>query len=54
MYYWYKPATMFVEAFLPPIPQSIETGVEEIRIQVAKTLIDNYLCFNISLEMMSS
>ncbi|GBM49987.1 hypothetical protein AVEN_210096-1 [Araneus ventricosus] len=43
--------TMVVEAFLPSVNQSIEIGVEEIRVQVAEPLNDDFLNFGIGSEM---
>ncbi|GBN14458.1 hypothetical protein AVEN_170066-1 [Araneus ventricosus] len=39
---------MVVEAFVPSVNQSIETGVEEIRLQVAEPINEGFLNFGIS------
>ncbi|GBL83829.1 hypothetical protein AVEN_132706-1 [Araneus ventricosus] len=38
---------MVVEAFVPSVNQSVETGIEEIRVQVAEPLNDGFLNFGI-------
>ncbi|GBN04449.1 hypothetical protein AVEN_46916-1 [Araneus ventricosus] len=43
--------TMVVEAFVPLVHQSIKTGIEEIKVQVAETLNDGFLNFSIGSEM---
>ncbi|GBM09584.1 hypothetical protein AVEN_29435-1 [Araneus ventricosus] len=42
---------MIVGVFLRSVNQSIETGIEEIRVQVAEPLIDGFLNFGIGSEM---
>ncbi|GBN33566.1 hypothetical protein AVEN_218046-1 [Araneus ventricosus] len=42
---------MVVEAFVPSVHQSIETGLNEIRIQVSEPLNDGFLNFGIGFEM---
>ncbi|GBL96698.1 hypothetical protein AVEN_111839-1 [Araneus ventricosus] len=42
---------MFVEVFVPSVNQSIETGLEGIRVQVAEPLNDYILNFGIGSEM---
>ncbi|GBO04224.1 hypothetical protein AVEN_216033-1 [Araneus ventricosus] len=42
---------MVVEAYVPSANQFIETGIEEIRIQVAEPLNDGFLNFGIGSEM---
>ncbi|GBN72379.1 hypothetical protein AVEN_149271-1 [Araneus ventricosus] len=42
---------MVFEAFVPSVNQSIETGIEEIRVQVAEPLNDGFLHFGIGSEM---
>ncbi|GBN82727.1 hypothetical protein AVEN_228418-1 [Araneus ventricosus] len=42
---------MVVEAFMPSVNQSIEMGIEEIRVQVAEPLNDGFLNFGIGYEM---
>ncbi|GBN40913.1 hypothetical protein AVEN_64921-1, partial [Araneus ventricosus] len=44
---------MVAEAFVPSVNQSIETGMEEIRVQIAETLNDGFLNFGIGSEMAS-
>ncbi|GBL72479.1 hypothetical protein AVEN_115394-1 [Araneus ventricosus] len=42
---------MVVEAFVPSVNQSIETGIEEIRVQIAEPLNDGFLNFGIGFEI---
>ncbi|GBO44631.1 hypothetical protein AVEN_105683-1 [Araneus ventricosus] len=42
---------MVVEAFVPLVNQSIETGIEGIGVQVAKPLNDGFLNFGIASDM---
>ncbi|GBM24013.1 hypothetical protein AVEN_274423-1, partial [Araneus ventricosus] len=42
---------MFVEAFVPFVNQSIETGKEEMRVQVEEQRNDDFLHFGIGSEM---
>lgn len=44
---------MVVEAFVPSVNQSIETGIREIRIQVSEPGNDGFLNFGIGSEMTS-
>ncbi|GBN94332.1 hypothetical protein AVEN_47723-1 [Araneus ventricosus] len=43
--------TMVVEAFVPSVNQSMETGIEEIRVQVAEPLNEGVLHFHIDSKM---
>ncbi|GBM11463.1 hypothetical protein AVEN_240613-1 [Araneus ventricosus] len=42
---------MVVEAFVSLVNQSIETAIEEIRLQVAEPLNDDFLNFSIGSQM---
>ncbi|GBO22242.1 hypothetical protein AVEN_121008-1 [Araneus ventricosus] len=44
---------MVVEAFVSSVNQSIETAVEEIRVQVAEPFNDGFLNFGIGFEMVT-
>ncbi|GBL75405.1 hypothetical protein AVEN_194597-1 [Araneus ventricosus] len=43
--------TMIVEEFVPSVNQSIENGIEEIRVQVAESFYYGFLNFGIGFEM---
>ncbi|GBM23656.1 hypothetical protein AVEN_167148-1 [Araneus ventricosus] len=45
--------SMVIEAFVPSVNQSIETGVEENKIQVTESLNYGFLNFGIGSEMAS-
>ncbi|GBM23589.1 hypothetical protein AVEN_196661-1 [Araneus ventricosus] len=44
---------MVAEASVPWVNQSIETGIDEIRVQIAETLNDGFLNFGIVSEMVT-